>query len=572
MRRISSLLTVVGTTVVLAVSGTVGAVAAPAPSDAPAATAAQAQTPAPAPAPAGEKPTVRTTGEQVGVPLPTVEVLGFDRYQATFDDTTMDPVRLDVRRAGTTEVVQSITKFKKITEHDGYSYWDSDPIVLDAVGFIEVDLHAKDPVNGQEGSRSGTRKFFYGPDAVIDVASSKQEFTLDSRGAVATGRVTVKGPKTGARVPVAGTEVKVRTFATNSFTGKTDADGRYSIPFSATGTEGVLRLIAEFGDDLSHREGHADLGIKPQKAFVTMTGATKDLTLDYGYNWLPGKMTRLADDGTVKPVGAGHQTHGKCVAPASCTNYLSGRDTRADGTFRVLARVEQPGTWNVWTYGPWLETATRGSLSIAKVNNTTRMTEEKLTTTSDGKLRFTGKALLVDGTIKTDATIAVEALQADGRWRTVRTASRAFGTSFSVTADVPTFAAHAYRLGVVGSKTLAPSAGTKILKPSKLHTWFAPSKVPGSLPKGSALTMKGTLYTLTPQGTAKPLAGQKVHYFFKPTGSTTWKEVSSSTTSSTGYYRRSVIPTGSGDWQVRFTDGGATRFGNTTDSVHVTVR
>ncbi|MCJ0873150.1 hypothetical protein [Streptomyces sp. AP-93] len=568
MRRISSLLMVVGTTVVLTVSGAVGAVAAPAPSDAPAAAVA----PAPAPAPAGKKPTVRTTGETVGVPLPFVEVLGFDRYQATLDDTNMDPVRLDVRRAGTTEVVQSITTFKKFTEHDDYSYWDSDPIVLDAVGFYEVDLHAKDPATGQEGSRSGSGKFFYGPDAVIDIASSKQEFTLDSRGAVATGRVTAKDPKTGARVPVAGTQVKVSTYSTNSFSGKTDADGRYSIPFSATGTEGILKLTAEFGDDLSHREGHAALKIKPQKAFVTMTGPTKDLTLDYGYNWFPGKMTRLADDGTVKPVGAGHDTHGKCVAPASCTNYLSGRATRADGSFRVLARVEQPGTWNVWTYGPWLETSTRGSLSIAKVNNTTRMTEEKLTTTSDGKLRFTGKALLIDSTIKTDATIAVQALQPDGTWWTVRTASRAFGTAFSVTADVPRFAANAYRLSVVGSKTRAPSAGTKLLKPSKLHTWFAPSKLPRTLPKGSPLTMKGTLYTLTPEGTAKPLTGQKVHYFFKPTGSTTWKEVSSSTTSSTGYYRRSVIPTGSGDWQVRFTDGGTTRFNNTTDSVNVTVR
>ncbi|MFZ3500054.1 hypothetical protein ACODT5_43755 [Streptomyces sp. 5.8] len=564
MRRISSLLTVVGTTVVLAVSGTVGAVAAPAPSDAPAAAVA------PAPAPAGGKPAARTTGETVGVPLPFVEVLGFDRYQATLDDTTMDPVRLDVRRAGTTEVVQSITQFKMFSEGD-YSYWDSDPIVLDAVGFYEVDLHAKDPITGQEGSRSGSKKFFYGPDAVIDIASSKQEFTLDSRGAVATGRVTAKDPKTGARVPVAGTQVKVYTYLTNSFSGKTDADGRYSIPFSATGTEGVLDLTAEFGDDLSHREGHAALKIKPQKAFLTMTGPAKDLTLDYGYNWFSGKMARLADDGTVKPVGAGHNTHGQCVAPASCTNYLSGRATKADGTFKVLARVEQPGTWNVWTYGSWLATSTRGSLSIAKVNNTTRMTEEKLTTTSDGKLRFTGKALLVDGTIQDEATIAVEALRGDGEWLTVRTASRAFGTAFSVTADVPTYRVNAYRLSVRGSKTIAPSTGTKLLKPSRLHTWFAPGKLPRTLPKGSALTMKGTLYTLTPEGTAKPLAGQKVHYFFKPTGSTTWKEVSSSTTSSTGYYRRSVVPTGSGDWQVRFTDGGTTRFDNTTDSVHVTV-
>ncbi|MFD6984635.1 hypothetical protein ACFWAX_28590, partial [Streptomyces sp. NPDC059956] len=133
MRGISSLLTVVGTTVVLAVSGAVGAVAAPAPSDAPAAAVT------PASAPAGKKPAARTTGERAGLPLPIVEVLGFDRYQATLDDTNMDPVRLDVRRAGTTEVVQSITTFKMFSEGD-YRYWDSDPIVLDAVGFYEVDL------------------------------------------------------------------------------------------------------------------------------------------------------------------------------------------------------------------------------------------------------------------------------------------------------------------------------------------------------------------------------------------------------------------------------------------------
>ncbi|WP_328299367.1 hypothetical protein OG389_17140 [Streptomyces sp. NBC_00435] len=597
MRRISSALTVIGTTVALAVSGAVGAVAAPA-----------AGTPAPTPAPvsapdaavapdapeAPEETAVPTApgvpvgkklslqrvaaAGETGVPQANVTVPYVDKYQALLNKTSMDPVRIDIRPAGSTKVVLSVSKFRLVRE-DGSSaedtfHWESDPIVLDALGTYEVDVYAKNPVTGEQGSRSDSRKFLYAPGASMDLSSSKEEFSLDGLSAVATGRITAKDPKTGARVPLEGVTAVVSTDVVekNSFRGKTDADGRFSVPFSLLGSEYVPYVAARFIEDEGYAYADQYLKVVAQQAFVTLTGPTTNLTMQYGGSPVRGQLTRLAGDGTVKPVGAGHIINAACVAPAGCTASTEGSRTRADGTFTITPRVQQPGTWNIGVRSPWLlKPTTGGTVTIARVTNTTRMTEETVSApTADGKLTFTGKAL-IDGTTTESAYIQVDAMRPDGTWQALRSTPRPFNSTFIVAIDIPKWQVNGWRLRVAESKTFGPSTGTRILKPSRLHTWFTPNRLPYSVPKGGGLTMKGTLYTLTPEGTAKPLAGQKVHYFFKANGSTTWKEMSTSVTSTTGYYRRTVIPTQGGEWQVRFTDGASTRFNSSTAPSSVSV-
>ncbi|GLF95093.1 DUF4198 domain-containing protein [Streptomyces yaizuensis] len=505
--------------------------------------------------------TVRADQRSVA-PEGNVFVSSGDDYRAFVLDNGTKLTRVEIRPRGGKDAVATLTTFTR-REDDEAVWWESPVFALDAIGSYEMDIYAEDPRTGREVSRPNADTFLYSPGADIEVSSDQDEFSLDDLEAVATGRATARDPRTGERVPLAGTTVSVYTQDWGNggiIQVRTDADGRFSTPYTVLGTEQELWLNARIDDDLGRELGRQGLRIRPQKSSVELSGPTRNLTARYGGTPISGRITRIADDGTVRPA-VRQYTMAQCLKSCGNTGSTFGPVTSADGSFTISPRVTMPGSWRIQSRSPWLTHTSGGELNYAKVTHTTRMTEEKVVSTTKNKLTFSARPLLRDGTSSQPATVLVRARRHNGEWATISQKNVPFGRTATFTADAPLFRVTGWRLSVLEKSGIGPSDG-KVLNPGRLQTWFNMKSHPRLLDKGDPLTLKGTLYTATAKNTAQGFAGQRVHYSFRAPG-TAWKSMGTVTTDKNGAFTKTFKAERAGDWKVDFTDGGSKRFDNT---------
>ncbi|MER5488523.1 hypothetical protein ABT024_35640 [Streptomyces sp. NPDC002812] len=88
---------------------------------------------------------------------------------------------------------------------------------------------------------------------------------------------------------------------------------------------------------------------------------------------------------------------------------------------------------------------------------------------------------------------------------------------------------------------------------------------------GRPHTLTGRLSRLAP--VVKPMAGQRIDYYFRPAGSTAWTHMGGSVTAADGTFRKSFTATRTGSWYARYEHPDAAHFAaaSRVDEVVVTL-
>ncbi|MFI5861167.1 hypothetical protein [Streptomyces sp. NPDC051546] len=569
-------MTAVGTVVVLAA---VGALTAPVASAAPGAGTKGASSPLAASAEqrahmAGGPGAKKLTGQG---PHASIFVRKDNAFIVYVDRDAGRPHRVEVRRAGTDKVVAVVDRLAEYYEESGDSlepgrWWfqgDDQPLVLDQMADYELDVYTRDS-QGKEVTTRNAGRSTYALDAKFEATTSQEEFSLDDLDTRVTGSVTAVHPRTGERLPLAGAMVRAY-LGHGTADVVSDAQGKFATSVAALGSEPALYqgVVLASGDTEVRAQHPAK--IRAQKTTLTLS-STGPLTARYGTNVpLRGTLTRRADDGTLKPA-AGRTV---VASPQPMTEIGNTNATvGADGAYTVSPRVLKPGSWKVsvddsWVLGDGTRTAT-----VTKITHTTKVVEEKLTATDKyGKLTISGK-VTVDGYTTQQAPIELQYQNAWGGWTTRQKYVVPYNKTFTLTVSSPSGrTAAAWRVYTPGTSNIAASTGTKVIRQTRNQTALNGDRVsPRPVAKGQQLFVLATLTTTTtPGGNFGPYAGQKVRFYFRPDGSTEWKEMGTAVTRADGSVGKKFTAEKSGDWRIRFVDADAKHLASTGGTGRVTV-
>ncbi|MFF1414286.1 hypothetical protein ACFVX6_31600 [Streptomyces sp. NPDC058289] len=547
MNSFKRTMTAVGTAVVIAA---VGALAAP---------AASAAVPAARQAALASDPEAKSVA--ISLPAASVRRNQNNQFVVFVDAHASAPTRVEVRRAGTDKVVAVVDeltyKDPGPDESGGPSYqWyegDKQPLVLDDIGDYELDVYAKDGTT--EVSRRNAGRFTYAIDARVEAKSSRQEFSLDDLDTQVTGTVTAIHPRTGVRLPLTGASVRAR-LGEGQADGVSDALGKFTITVAALGIEKTLTHTVALASGGTEVPVTTPAKIRAQKSTLTMT-STAPLTARYG-TAVPvrGKLTRLADDGTLKPAT------GRSVAASGAGKATA--STGPDGSYTLLPPILRTGSVGVYVQDAWLLGDGTRTATVAKVTHTTKVVEDKVASTDKyGRLTISGK-VTVDGLTSQQAPVEIQFRTTSGQWITKTSLVVPYNKTFTVTVAPSRFySADGWRVHTPGTKNIGPSTGTKVLRQNRAATQISGERVgPLQVVKGKQLTVSGVLRTSTPEGFV-PYAGQKVRYDFRPDGSTVWKEMGTSVSGSYGAVSMKFTAQTSGYWRIRFVDADATHLVST---------
>ncbi|MFE4262452.1 hypothetical protein [Streptomyces sp. NPDC056883] len=550
-------MTAVGTAVVIAA---VGALAAP---------AASAAVPAARQAALAADPEAKSAA--IALPAASVRQNQNNQFIVFVDGNASAPSRVEVRRAGTDKVVAVVDQ---LTYNDPgpdesggpFVQWyegDKQPLVLDDMTDYELDVYAKDGTT--EVSRRNAGRFTYAFDARVEAKSSQQEFSLDDLDTQVTGSVTAVHPRTGERLPLKGAAVRAR-LGEGRADGVSDAQGKFTTTVAALGTEKTLAQTVALASGGTEVPVTTPAKIRAQKSTLTLN-PTAPLTARYG-TAVPvrGKLTRLADDGTVKPAT------GRNVAASGAGKATA--STGPDGSYTLLPPLLRTGSLGVSVQDAWLLGDGTRTATVAKVTHTTKVVEEKLVSTDKyGGLTFSGK-VTVDGITSQQAPIQIQFQLRPGTWVTRQSFTVPYNKTFTVKVTQPSsqYPSDGWRVYTPGTSNIGPSTGTQVLRQTRAETQITDEHAgPDYVDKGKQLSVSGVLKTSTPDGFV-PYPGQKVRYYFRPNGSTTWKEMGTSVSGANGAVSKKFTAQTSGYWRIRFVDADATHLVSTghEDRVRVT--
>ncbi|MFD5146220.1 hypothetical protein [Streptomyces sp. NPDC058401] len=557
MNSFKRTMTAVGTAVVIAA---VGALAAP---------AASAAVPEARHAALAADPGAKSA--EMALPDATVHQNWNDQFIVFVDADASVPSRVEVRRAGTDKVVAVVDDLTYNNpgpdESGGPSVrWyegDKQPLVLDDMTDYELDVYTSDGT--REVSRRNAGRFTYALDARVEAKSSRQEFSLDDLDTQVTGSVTAVHPRTGQRLPLAGARVRAH-LGKGWGDGVSDAQGKFATSVAALGTEQTLTHTVALASGDTEAAATAPSKIRAQKSKLTLA-STAPLTARYGTGVpVRGKLTRLADDGTVKPA-AGRGVAATGVGQATAT-------TGADGSYTLLPPVFRTGSLSVHVQDAWLVGDGARTATVAKVTHTTKVTEEKLVSTDKyGKLTISGK-VSVDGITGQQAPIEVQYQTSPGKWVTRQSFTVPYNKTFTVTVGTPSGQpSDGWRVRTPGTSNIGPSTGTKVLRQTRAETQISGERFgPSPVAKGKQLSVSGVLSRYTPTEGFVAYPGQKVRYYFRPDGSTTWKEMGTSVSAANGAVSKKFTAQSSGHWRIRFVDADAKHLSDTGQEGRIEVK
>ncbi|MFF1414277.1 hypothetical protein ACFVX6_31555 [Streptomyces sp. NPDC058289] len=432
---------------------------------------------------------------------------------------------------------------------------ESQPLVLDEMSDYELDLYARDSQGNELSGRNAGRST-YAIDARVEAKAAKQEFSLDDLGTQVTGSVTAVHPRTGERLPLAGARVRAH-LGDGWADAVSDAQGRFTTSVSALGTERDLALTASLASGDTEVTATVPTRIRAQKSALTMT-STAPLTARYGTGVpVRGKLTRVADDGTVKPAaGLGVAASGAGKGEAV---------TGADGSYTLMPPILRTGSVDVRVNSVWLLGDGTRTATVAKVTHMTKVVEEKLvSTTKYGKVTISGK-VLVDGITSQEAPVEIQYRTSSGQWKTQMNFRVPYNKPVTLTVNTPlSERSEGWRVHTPGTKNIGPSTGTKVIPQTRVKTqltdeYFKPSTVAGR----KELTVGAILKTDTPTKGYVPYPGQKVRYYFKATPSHVWQEVGTSVSGADGAVSKKFPLRETGVWRIRFVDPDATHLSDT---------
>lgn len=475
-------------------------------------------------------------------------------------------LKVHLRKKGTTERVATVTSFDSRDECmfgcdiGGVEsrLFLTGPLKLAQLGEYAVDVEYAG-TEGETVLRQDKAAVNYRLRPVFENVKTSNGVSLARRDTVLSGDLRIHDPRDGSRKPFAGGTITPAGVVATPF--KADAQGHFKSRIAFSGNEDV-RPYVEGGMDLANIGFATELnGVKEQGSVqVSVASAEARITLDSpaltGAYAMRGKVggtiTWKAADGTWKPAPAGTPVWGESASTV----------TDNAGRFGLSPQFHGDGTWPIKEYSGWLTAAPQQ----VQVDTTAGAHLWNFAATVDAKKTVKVDAVFDRYEIPAGTTsLRVEVQHsADGKtgWTTRKSldvATKA-GTNPRTYIDttLPYPGAGYIRLQYAGTKAIHGWA-TPAMKVARTATAIPEFNAsPEPVKKGQQITVTGKLNHADP--TWKPLAGQTVHYYFRPTGSTEWKVLGSSKTAADGAFTKAFTAGVTGSWAARYEQTDATHF------------
>ncbi|MER5487101.1 hypothetical protein ABT024_28380 [Streptomyces sp. NPDC002812] len=461
---------------------------------------------------------------------------------------TRPAITVHVRDKKTGQRVASVSKFHDLPYEpgdDGYATdVISDPLKLADLGIyaLEVDTAAGTTVCADFDYR--LRSEMTKPTA--------GKVSLDNLKTTVSADLTTFDPRTQTSSPLKNTKVAI---AGEGFspTATTDAQGHLSVPHTFLGTERATDISIDLTatPQMDSATSQFRVGTIRQKGEIVLDPESQSFKATYGQvRTLTGRATRIAADGTRKPVPEGTRLW------ADLTGVPR---TKADGRFERQVRINATGMYTAWDTGrratPWLEASE--NWSKVELVSVTQFREFKATIDSARRVTLTGDLLLKPAVENKAVNVEVQ-YSADGKtnWTTRKTFATKFGAG-AVKQTLPGEADGYWRLRYAGESLIQGSVTppVRLTRTATAFSYF--NAAPEPVRKGQAFTIKGTLQHQNP---AKAYGGQTVLFYFRPAGSQDFLYQAQTKTAADGTFLRKFTADRTGTWIARYRDADGKHF------------
>ncbi|MFF9899651.1 hypothetical protein [Streptomyces longispororuber] len=438
----------------------------------------------------------------------------------------------------------------------------SEPVTLPAMGSYVIDVVAREGQPNEVVQRA-TGRLNYGLNPRLTLSSDHPWASYDNRTVKVSGSLVAEDPHTHEVKPFTGVGLsyRAREIRGEGWVWTNDA-GRFTTT-AYYDENSPAATTFEYMVDKQYES--LSLPFRKQELKFAVDAPTGTVTAPYGSE-IPvrGKLTRVADDGTEKPLAAEVRIG---TGPGADTIARTGQD----GVLTTSHTVKQGGQVSVRpTESNWFTAPEPHSFTVARPSRTSKLSNVEGKVDKYRKVTFTGKLGVTEGSYPagTKAEISIDHRPAGGSWTSTGTFDAAYGASFTASSPKKADSGAQWRLrlvhaGVDGTSVKLGRAYTKI---------WNDGVSPEGVRRGAALTAKGGLMH-KPGATWRPYAGQRIRVWFKAKAAgSAWKELGSTKTRSDGTFSKKFTAQQDGTWQMRYTDTAPTHYADHGTEDYVDVR
>ncbi|MFK4070861.1 hypothetical protein [Streptomyces sp. NPDC029674] len=439
----------------------------------------------------------------------------------------------------------------------------SEPVTLPAMGAYVIDVVAREGRPNEVVQRS-TGYLNYGLSPKLTLTSKHPWISYDKPSVKVTGSLVAEDPNTHEVKPFAGVGMYYRAREARSEGWVwTNEEGR----FTTSGYFGQSSTDTTYEYMFDQQYESLTLPFRKQELKFTVDAPVGTVTAPYGSD-IPvrGRLSRIADDGTQKPLADGVEIVTGGVGGTTKT-VVSGED----GVFSTGYTVKQSGPVAVRpTTSSWFTAPSPHSFTLATPPRTSKLSDVKAKVSKYRKVTFTGELGVTQGSFPagTTAQVSIDHRPEGGSWTSTGTFDATYGASFTASSPKKADSGSQWRLRLVNAGVNSPS-----LKLGRTYTKVWNDGVtPEGVRKGTKVTAKGGLMR-KPGSTWRPYGGQTIRVWFKAaaTGSA-WKELGSTKTLSDGTFSKKFTAQQDGTWQMRYTDTVTTHYADYGREDYVDVR
>ncbi|GHE53607.1 hypothetical protein GCM10018785_23940 [Streptomyces longispororuber] len=442
------------------------------------------------------------------------------------------------------------------------SVFRSEPVTLPAMGSYVIDVVAREG-QANEVVQQSTGYLNYGLNPRLTLSSDRPWASYDHRTVKVSGSLVAEDPRTHEVKPFTDVGIYYRAQETRAqgWVWTNDAGRFTTTEYYDENSPATTKFEYMFDEQYAS----LSLPFRKQELKFTVDAPTGTVTAPYGSE-IPvrGKLTRVADDGTEKPLAAEVRIGTGSGADSVVT-------TGEDGVLATGYTVVQGGRVSVRpTESNWFTAPAPHSFTVAGPSRTSKLSKVKGTVDKYRKVTFTGELGVTEGSYPagTKAKISIDRRSSGGSWTSTGTFDAAYGASFKASSPKKADSGARWRLRLVN----AGVTGTGVTLGRTYTKIWNDGVSPEGVRKGATLTAKGGLMH-KPGSTWRPYAGHKVRVWFKAKAAgSAWKELGSTTTLSDGTFSKKFTAKQDGTWQMRYTDTASTHYADHGSEDYVDVR
>jgi hypothetical protein len=446
--------------------------------------------------------------------------------------------------------VAAVADFQLTSGSEQYGTWvSSQPLHLTDLGVYRIVVDLTD-ADGDHAETESLSSFVYAPTANVE------DFTVtpdhpDYAHPVVTvsGRYTLTDPRTGQTAPAAGRTVSINTPESAALTAVTDGDGRFSASFTPTfAYSGQIGSWLASDDPLWQNGSSAS--VTPVRSDTRVQLDATDLSAKQGEAVTVSGLAQVLVDGVWQPLpGATVDALWDSDSGAAATRPVSG----PDGHFAGKLTMPRSGTVEVGVRGfpdagPFLNASPHQHLTVHIARKTSI---PDFTASLDKYARLTASGHLNTGSSYPASSKVTVEYSADGKtgWKTATTLDvgrgDAQGTQFKGTFDAP--AKGYWRAHYAGTADWQPAYSAVVYAKRTPTRITGANASPEPVKKGKTITVTGKLQKST-SGGWKAYASQKVHILFRAKGTSTWYDMGTATSTSSGSFSKKFTASKDGTW------------------------